>query len=59
MPAALGAEMALMEILLPVPVPQALIGNTEMIPPKLPKFTPMEVVPWPLVIVASEGTAQV
>ena len=45
--------------LLPLPLPQELLGVTVTSPAAEPQVTVIEVVPWPRVMLASAGTVQV
>ena len=55
-----GVNIGFIEIdkLLPVPVPQELIGKTEIFPAVEPKFTEILFVPAPEAIVAPAGKVQ-
>jgi hypothetical protein len=58
-PGVAGAEVTEIEAEDAAPVPQVLEAVTLTLPEALPKFTEMEVVPCPAVMVAPEGTDHV
>jgi hypothetical protein len=55
----LVAEFTETDKVLAVPFPHELEGVTEILPEPVPKFTSTEVVPWPEIMDAPEGTTQI